>query len=116
MILVGNGAVWQYKAARLNTIKSTAEFREREIAVYRDIIAIADSLSREYDEHYKTDTPGEFAKRLAPIKAQIEMRISDYKSLEKQLATLEGRQPRDIPLDFLKPSAPSNVKIEIEKP
>lgn len=114
--LLGNGVIWQYQAARLNTIKSEAELRDREIAVYRDILALADSFSRTYDEHFKTATSAEFQRLIAPINAQMAMRISDYEALEKRLASIEGRPPRKIPLDFLKPSAPSNVRVGVEEP
>jgi hypothetical protein len=114
-IVAGNGVIWQYQSARLNKIRSAAEFREREITIYRDILALADSLSRIYAEHSKTATRGELERLRAPIDAQMKMRISDFVALEMELAAIEHRAPRKIPLDFLKPSPPANVHV-VEDP
>lgn len=113
LVFFGSGGViWQCQEVRLSSIKTAAELREREIAVYRDTLALSDSMSRIYDEHFKTASPDEFEKLMAPLKAQMQMRVSDYEALEKQLAYLEGRKAREIPLDFLAPSAPQNVRVE----
>lgn len=106
------GVVWQCQQTHISVIKAGAELREKEIAVYRDILALADSYAKVYDEYFRTDTPAAFARRTAPINAQIEMRTADYEMLEGQLATLENRKPRKIPLDFLKPGAVENLKLK----
>ncbi len=110
-LLIGSGGViWQYQNTRINTIKTIADLRDRELAIYRDVVALADSHARIYDEN-KTLSPDELKRRVAPIDEQSRMRISDYEALEKQLASLENRRPREIPLDFLKPGAPVGLKF-----
>ena len=82
--VLGNGAVWQYQSNRLNKIKSAAELREREIVIYRDVVSVADSLSRMYAEH-STATQSELERLRAPLDEQMKMRVSDFERRAKSL-------------------------------
>jgi hypothetical protein len=128
--VLGNGAIWQYHANRLNRMKSAAELREREIVIYRDIVSLADAISKIYAEHpivaekypiyipseHRIIVPGEIERLRAPLDAQMNLRMSDFFAVERDLASIEGREPRKLPLDFLRPPPPTNLHVTTEKP
>lgn len=105
------GVFWQHQNARINTINTISNLREQEGNTYRDIVALTDSFARVAFRENKTISPDELKRRVAPLNTQLDLRISDFEALEKQLAALENRPPRDVPLDFLRPSAPIGLKV-----
>lgn len=105
------GAFWQYQNTHINTINTISDLRDRESGAYRDIVALTDSLARAAFGENKILDPAELKRRVAPINTQLSLRISDFEALERQLASLEHRPPREVPLDFLKPGAPTGLKV-----
>ena len=115
--LFGSGALWQWKdlqlkekSQQLETVQGTAELRQKIDALYTRILEITDQFIKA-DNSYRQRPDPETNNQLVRLKSQLDIAKDDFLSLEKQLAAIEGRAPRNIPIDLVPPPPPTGLRI-----
>jgi hypothetical protein len=109
-LLLGPGIVWKYQELKIERIKKTSEMYKQLDDIYIKII----DLNSEWNELYKKEKEvpsDEFYKKITLLKAKLELNKSNFMAIEKNLALLEGRPPRNITLEFFVPSMPSGLRV-----
>lgn len=113
----GSGSIWQWQKNRLDREKfelekmtKSIDMRKRVDDLLSDIIALSDEYIRVSNSYYKTRNPsdGNEMKRLI---TRLDVLKNDFKTIEKNLSFLEGREARKIQLEFIPPAPPTNLRI-----
>lgn len=115
--LFGSGSIWQWKSSELDArkqqiegVQKLTELRKQENDLYRDIIGLSNEYITAADQYSRGPTQG-LDRQIHQLRARLDVIKDDFRTLEHNLARLEGRAPRTIPLDFIPPSAPPVVTV-----
>ena len=114
----GSGAYWQYKDSILKAEQAPveratkmSELRKRASDTLYEILQNAAKYNDALDAYQKTQDP-----KLNNDANQILMYIKslqeDYRQLEKNLAQLENRPPRNVDVDFIRPKPPTGLTVQ----
>ena len=120
--LVGTGGLWEWKKVKVDAQSQeieravkTADLREKENDQYAKILELTNEYINAVSQHSKArKTPLNddilLGNRIVQLKSQLGVMKDNFKALENKLAQIEGRQPRDIPIDFIPPLSPTSPK------
>src|ERR1051326_6769979 len=107
--LFGSGSIWQWKQtqiegqkAELDRIVRTTELRRQQNDLYLKFINVSRQIVQNASG-YSKNLDSDARNKNGDLNAQLELTKDDLLTLEKAIATLEGRQPRSIRLDFIPP-------------
>jgi hypothetical protein len=113
--IFGSGALWSFLRVRyrkktyiLNETKLSLELRSELFEKLLKLIAKSERVENVMYGKEKVDNPPNELKKL---KSQIELLSSDIIAIEKRLAKIEGRKPRDINLKYVRPKPPTGLRI-----
>lgn len=113
--VLGGGAIWQYQEAQVNKshyelVKATksVELREKLDSLMERII----STTSEFEHLNLCNQPlNQATNKALEVHARLNLLKESFSSIEKELAEIEQRSPRDISLEF---SAPCPVSIGVQ--
>ena len=115
--LFGSGALWQWKdvqlkeqAQHIETVQATTDLRQKIDALYSHILEITDQFVKDQNAYRLSPLP-ELNNHMIHLKSQLDLAKDDFLSLEKKLAAIEGRSPRNIPIDLVPPEPPTGLHI-----
>jgi hypothetical protein len=120
--LVGTGGVWEWKKIELEAQSQeieravkTADLREKENDQYAKILDLTNEYINAVNEYSKPRNPQlssqiVLSNKIVQLKSQLDVMKDNFKALENNLAQIEGRQPRNIPIDFIPPPPPTDPK------
>jgi hypothetical protein len=113
--LVGTGGVWEWKKVEIEAQKQqvektvqTTELREKENEQYSKILDLTNVYIGTVDQYSKAPSP-QLNNKILQLKAQLEVMKDNFTTLENNLGQLEGRQPRNIPINFIPPAPPTGL-------
>lgn len=105
----GSGGFWEWQKIKIDRIVQTANLLDKENEEYAKIIDLSNeyiSVAAQYEKAPNAELKSQLANKMDQLRARLAGRKDNFKDLENQLATLEGRQPRDIRLEFIPPAPP----------
>ena len=115
-IIFGSGGLWSFfrtryqkKSYRLEETKLASELSSD---VSEKLIVLMQKSERYTDVRDGKVTVDILPNELKKLDLQIELLKGDITVLEKRLAQIEGREPRDISLNFIHPAPPKNIRVE----
>ena len=115
--IFGSGAYWQYREstlkaeqAQIERISRISELRKQASNVLYEAIQNVKKHEEAVKNHRETKDQ-KFRYESNRIWSYLRSLIEDYKQLEKELAQLENRTPRNID-DSLPPEAPTGIKVQ----
>jgi hypothetical protein len=104
--LLGSGSLWQWKQSKLGTQKQeletivkTTDLRQQEIDQYSRIIELTSEYIND-NEQYSKNPSSDLDLKIQKLKLRLDVMKENFKTLEKNLALLENREPREIPIEF----------------
>jgi hypothetical protein len=116
----GTGGYWEWQKLKLDTQKQeldtvvqTTDLRKQENDQYAKIIELTQRYVEAKDQYSKTPSP-QLNNQMVDMKAQLNLMKDDFTVLETKLARLEGRQPRNIPIDFVPPEPPTGLRVTVQ--
>ncbi|OGQ96430.1 MAG: hypothetical protein A2521_08865 [Deltaproteobacteria bacterium RIFOXYD12_FULL_57_12] len=118
--LFGSGSIWQWQKNNLDRerfelekITKSMEIRKRVDDLLADIIEISNEYIKVSNSYYSSKNPsdGNEMKRLI---TRLDVLKNDFKTIEKSLSLVEGREPREIQIDFIPPAPPTNLRVIIQ--
>lgn len=118
--LFGSGSIWQWQKNNLDRerfelekITKSMEIRKRVDDLLADIIEISNEYIKVSNSYYRSKSPsdGNEMKRLI---TRLDVLKNDFKAIEKNLSLVEGRDPREIQIDFIPPAPPTNLRVIIQ--
>ncbi len=107
---LGSGALWQWKKHELDVVIQTTGLRQQEIDLQAKIIDLSNEYIKAGDQ-YSTKPSYELSIRMSQLQSQLDVLIDNFKALENNLAHLEGREPRNIKIAFIPPTAPTGLSV-----
>lgn len=135
-LLIGPGALWQWSEHKLETSKHIAKLRHDINEIFFRVLELANEHIETWNDYSplkyyidrKRDSDGyiqltdpevkekylQFRKlesKLKDLKSKLHFLVDDYKALETELASLEDREPRALPVDFEPPPPPKGLSI-----
>jgi hypothetical protein len=107
--LVGPGAVWMYQQNKIDGLKYNLEKSARSVELRNQMAVLMEKIIVKTGEFVPLDLCNQdrFKNRAQELHSQLNLLKDDFKSIEKDLAGIENRQPRDINLQFSAPCPPS---------
>jgi len=117
--LVGTGGLWEWKKIELESQNQeieravkTTDLREKENDQYAKILDLTNEYINAVNDYSKVPTP-QLHNKIAQLKSQLDVIKDNFTTLENKLAQLEGRQPRNIPIDFIPPAPPTGLRAVV---
>lgn len=118
--LVGTGSLWEWKkskieaqGAEIDKVVKTTDLREKEIDQYVKILALTNEYVNDLNQYSKTPNP-DLNNKIVQMRSQLNFMKSNFTILENELAGLEDRQPRNIPIDFIPPAPPTGLTATVQ--
>lgn len=125
ILLGGNGAWWSYLKQKNDDAKLKADADKRLIELQKEKAAALTELVKLADESLRatktwtSKTPdgrmiidGRLFDEVRRLDKLVPPQIEIYEAVESQLASIEKRDPKKLPPELLRLSAPINLKIQ----
>lgn len=110
--LFGSGGVWEWKKIEIERVVRTTDLREKENDQFAKILDLTNEYINATDQHSKAPNP-QLNNKILQMKSHLEVMKDNFRTLENKLAQLEGREPRNIQIDFIPPAAPTLLPPEV---
>ena len=117
--LVGTGGLWEWKKIELESQNQeieravkTTDLREKENDQYAKILDLTNEYINAVNQYSKAPNP-QLNNKILQLKSQLDVMKDNFTTLENKLGLLEGRQPRNIPIDFIPPAPPTGLTVEV---
>lgn len=117
--LVGTGGLWEWKKIELDAQSQeleravkTTDLRDKENDQYAKILDLTNEYINAANDYSKAPTP-QLHNKIVQLKSQLDVIKDNFTTLEDKLAQLEGRKPRNIPIDFIPPDPPTNLRAVV---
>jgi hypothetical protein len=110
--LFGSGGVWEWKKLEIERIVKTTDLREKENDQYAKILDLTNEYITATDQYSKVPN-AQLNNKILQMKSHLEVMKDNFRTLENNLAQLEGREPRNIQIDFIPPAPPTGLTVEV---
>lgn len=119
---VGTGSLWEWRKIQLDAQNQeieravkTTDLREKENEQCAKILELTNEyigVVNEYSNAPKPQLSDQIARgnKIVQLRSQLDVAKDNFKALENKLAQIEGRPPRNIPIDFIPPPPPTAPK------
>jgi len=117
--LVGTGSLWEWKkveieaqSQEIDRVVKTTDLRQREIDQYAKIVDLTNEYINDVNQYSKAPN-SQFNNKILQLKSQLDVMKDNFTTLESKLAQLEGRQARNIPINFIPPAPPTGLTATV---
>ena len=117
MLIFGNGAYWNWKQSKLQEHQAIFEdalklnqLEREEGEVVHSIFELRRQYIEARDEYSKNQSATVYRK-FAGLEQELQLSKQRYENLERVVAQLENRNPRQINFEFSAPPPPTNLQV-----
>jgi hypothetical protein len=110
-LTIGQGSCWRWKEHELAVTNQRVQSGARIEHVMLEAIK-ASALYARLQDCDPADTIARVQNRKVALSRQLELLQNEFTAVERDLAQLDGRPPRQVDLNFIPPPAP-NIEVEV---